>query len=364
MINPHKIMEKTQGSTARMIDKAPKFVQNSIARTLGYHHDFDGLNPFLKCMLATQKLLKRTDFIEAYYPQSRILFEQQMQSICNRPTALKKVEDIQIPLKRQILNARLYHPQPNTELPLIVFFHGGGFVVGSIETHDEACRLLAKHAHVQVLSVDYPLAPEHSPQHIVACCIEALKWVHSNRKLLGIENNRIAVAGDSAGGNLSTVIAQKTRNTAHAPTAQLLVYPMVDFKNRHASHAKFSKGLILTDSDIYHVTNMYALQHQIELDDPLISPTFGKLDKKIAPTFILTSSFDILHDEGQLYAEKLKNAGVKVEYHEIADQTHGFINFTPIHEAAKLHWINIAKKFRIFWDNTHWANAIRPNSTK
>lgn len=327
-INLQKIMDKTQGTSARTLDKAPSIIQNQIAKVLGYKYDFKTLNPFLKCMLALQILQNRADFIEADYQRSRALFEQQMLSIRTKPTAIKKVEDIKLPLKKQTIYARLYHPNPGKKLPLIIFYHGGGFVVGSINTHDEACRLLAKSANVQVLSVDYPLAPEHSPTEIVGCCVEILEWVYQNRKQLGIEKDRIAVAGDSAGGNLSAVISQKTRHTIYAPSAQFLIYPAVDFKHRYASYYKFHEGLVLTDNDIDQVTKMYVSDHQVALDDPLVSPLYAELDAKIAPAFVMTSGFDLLHDEGQIYAAKLKQAGVKTQYHEVTDQTHGFINLT------------------------------------
>lgn len=344
-----KIMYKTQGPSARLIDKLPAAVQNQIARRLGYQYDFDGLNPFYKCLLAAQHLQKKHSFIEADYQKSRRVFKAQMQSLCTHPTAIKSVKELKLSLPQGVINARHYHPQPKKSLPLIVFYHGGGWIVGDLNTHDEACRLLAKHANAQVLSIEYPLAPEHSPAQIVGACVESLEWIHQNSKDFNIQNNRIAVAGDSAGGNLSAVVSQKTQYTVYAPSAQLLIYPGIDFKQRYPSYEKFKAGVVLTEQDIDIVTKLYPNKYQMMLNDPLISPMYGDL-KQVAPAFVLTAGFDLLHDEGQIYADKLKAAGVATYYTEAKDQTHGFINFTTIHNAAKQHWIKAAQDFRKFWD--------------
>lgn len=232
---------------------------------------------------------------------------------------------------------------------MIVFYHGGGFVVGGLDTHDEACRLIAKYAKVQVLSIDYPLAPEASPQLLIKSCEDALAWVYQNRRQLKIYKNRIAVAGDSAGGNISTVVAQHAAGKSYAPQAQLLIYPVVDFKSRHPSFYAYGQGLVLTSKDVDYVTDYYATQHNIALDDPLISPTYGNL-KKLAPAYVITAGHDLLHDEGEIYSHKLRQSGVKVQYVNYPDQTHGFINLTPVFNKAKRNTIEIAKNFRKFWD--------------
>ncbi|GAA5004115.1 alpha/beta hydrolase [Acinetobacter puyangensis] len=344
-----QFLEKSQGSSARTLDKAPKVIQQRLAQILGYQHDFKALHPFLKCLLAIQQRQGKINLVTEDYAKSRVLFQRQMRSLVAKPTPIKWVEDLDLPLKRQTLHARRYHPNPGKKLPLIIFYHGGGFVVGDLNTHDEACRLLAKSANVQVLSIDYPLAPEHSPEYIVGCCVEALEWIYQHDKQLDIAGKRIAVAGDSAGGNLSAVVCQKTQHAIYAPTAQLLIYPTVDFKNRYASYYKFREGVILNDNDIDTVTELYVTRHNVALDDALVSPLYGDLSK-VAPAYVITSSFDLLHDEGEIYAQKLKQAGIQVQYNEITDMTHGFINFTPIHKAAKQHWINTARDFRKFWD--------------
>lgn len=344
-----QMLEKGQGTAARALDKLPGFVQDNIAKALGYPYIYPELDPLVKCMMAAQLKQGRVGFIGADYKKSRKQFDLQMQSIKHKPTSIKQVEDLRLPLQSGTVFARHYHPAPNKKLPMIVFYHGGGFVVGSLDTHDEACRLLALHAKAQVLSIDYPLAPEASPQQLIQSCEDALAWVFQNSRQLKILKGRIAVAGDSAGGNIATVVAQRTVQKAYRPHAQLLIYPTVDFKSRHPSFFAYKDGLVLTSSDIDHVTAFYAEQHEVALDDPLISPTYGKL-KGLAPAYIITAGHDVLHDEGEIYSHKLRQHGVSLHYQEYLDQTHGFINLTPVSQRAKKHSIEIYKNFRKFWD--------------
>lgn len=345
-----QILHKTQGTAARTLDKLPSSVQEKIAKKLGYHYDFDGLNSFYKCLLASQHLQNKHGFIEDDYQKSRRVFQLQMQSLIKKPTSIKSVKDIVLDLPNYKLSARHYHPHPNKALPLIIFYHGGGWIVGDLNTHDEACRLLAKYANAQILSIDYPLAPEHGPTQIIGACVEALEWTYNNAQKLNILNKKIAVAGDSAGGNISAVVSQKTQFTVYAPSAQFLIYPAIDFKEKYPSFYKFKEGLILCQQDIDTVYKLYPDKYNVASDDPTISPIYGDL-KKVAPAYVLTSGFDILHDEGKLYADKLKEAGVKTKYFEASDQPHGFINFTMIHKVAKEHLIAHAKGFKAFWES-------------
>ena len=345
----HDLVEKGQGSAGRALDRLPTFAQESLTKLLGYPYQFPQLDSFTKCLMAAQLKQGKVGFIGADVERSRKQFESQMQSIINKSTHIQFVEDIRLPLQSGSVYARHYHPAPNKKLPMIVFYHGGGFVVGSVDTHDEVCRLIAAHAKVQVLSIEYPLAPEVSPRDLIQSCEDALAWVYQNRRQFKILKNRIAVAGDSAGGNISAVVAQRTVNTVFAPQAQFLIYPAVDFKSRHPSFFAYKGGLVLTGSDIDYVTDYYATRFNMALDDPIISPTNGQL-KKLAPAFVVTAGHDLLHDEGKIYAYKLRQNGVKVHYQDYEDQTHGFINLTPVSRKAKKYVIEMSKEFRKFWD--------------
>ena len=248
-------MEQGQGSAARVIDRLPTVAQEGLVKALGYpHHQFEQLDPFIKCLMAAQYKQGKSGFIFEDYHRSRKLFDHQIQILTAKPSAVKQVEDLRLPLQSGTVFARHYHPAPNKKLPMLVFYHGGGFVVGSLDSHDEVCRLLAIHAKVQVFSIDYPLAPEVGPNLLIQSCEDALAWVYQNRRQFKILKNRIAVAGDSAGGNISAVVAQRTAAKAYAPSAQLLIYPVVDFKSRHPSFFAYKDGLTLTGQDVDRVT--------------------------------------------------------------------------------------------------------------
>ena len=343
------ILEKSQGQAARFLDKLPSVAQEALAKALGYPYVYPDLDSFVKCLMAVQLKQGKAGLIGEDIKRSRELFEQNMQAIAAKPTEVKLVDDLRLPLQNGTIFARHYHPAPNKKLPMIVFYHGGGFLVGSLDTHDEYCRLLANHANAQVLSIGYPLAPEASPLQIVKICEDALAWVHQHSKQFKILKNRIALAGDSAGGNLAAVVAQRSVNKTYAPNAQLLIYPAMDFKSRHPSYYAYKDGLVLTENDIERVTQHYAKTHNVALDDPIISPTYGQT-KKLAPAYVITARHDVLHDEGSIYAHKLQKNGVKVYYQEYVDQAHGFINMTPISARAKKHVIEMSKHFRKFWD--------------
>lgn len=347
--NIHELVEKEQGTAGRAVDRLPTFAQESLSKLLGYPYQFPQLDSFTKCLMAAQLKQGKVGFIGANVERSRKQFESQMQSIINKPTHVQFVEDIRLPLQSGSVYARHYHPAPNKKLPMLVFYHGGGFVVGSVDTHDEVCRLIAAHAKVQVLSIEYPLAPEVGPRELIQSCEDALAWVYQNRRQFKILKSRIAVGGDSAGGNISAVVAQRTVNSVYAPQAQFLIYPAVDFKSRHPSFFAYKDGLVLTGSDIDYVTDYYVTRFNVALDDPIISPTNGPL-KKLAPAFVVTAGHDVLHDEGKIYAYKLRQNGVKVHYHDYEDQTHGFINLTPVSRKAKKYVIEMSKEFRKFWD--------------
>lgn len=351
-VNPpvlKSVMEKGQGTAARMLDRLPGIAQEALVKALDYPHVYPDLDPLVKCLMAIQIKQGHSSFISEDLAHSRTLFDARMKAIRARPTAVKFVEELRLPLQSGSIFARHYHPAPQKKLPMVIFYHGGAFIVGGLDSHDEFCRLLAVHAKVQVLSVAYPLTPEFSPLQMVQVCEDALAWAHQHSKQLKVYKNRIAVAGDSAGGNLATVVAQRSAGKSYAARAQLLLYPALDFKSRHPSFYAYKDGLVLSEQDIDLVTFMYAQTHQIELDDPLISPTYGEL-QNLPPSYVITARHDVLHDEGSIYAHKLRQNGVAVHYDEYTDQAHGFINLTPISRRAKKYVIEISKNFRKFWD--------------
>lgn len=348
-INVQDQFQRQQGRLARLLDRIPGRVQQRMVRTLQTNPHLSGMHPFLQIMLATRQRRQVPTLIGRDYVQSRRHLIAESHSVGGRPTTLAAVNDVLIDLPDQDLAARHYHPQPRKQLPMVVFFHGGGFVVGNVTSHDEFCRLLAKHANVQVISVNYPLAPEHSARMITRTCCDVVRWVHQHQRRFAIQRGRIAVAGDSAGGNLSTVVSQQLQGTPAAPSAQLLIYPAVDFKKRYPSFDLFKSGTLLSHEDITNVLAFYAEPHEGGLDDPIISPLYGDVSQ-LAPAYVVTAEYDVLRDEGAEYVKKLQAAGRVVQHQHIDDMIHAFINLTAIHRAAKDHVIDIAQRFRTFWD--------------
>jgi acetyl esterase len=233
------------------------------------------------------------------------------------------------------LRARHYRPPHSSASetpPLLVFFHGGGFVIDDVDTHDEPCRMLCRRAQVQVLSVDYRLAPEHPFPAGVRDALAAFRWAVAHAPELGADADRVAVGGDSAGGNLSVVTAQlAARDGGPAPALQLLIYPAVDLTEaRTASGRLFGDGFYLTENDRQWHTRHYFSGPEVDASDRRASPALTEDLSGLAPAIVITAGFDPLRDEAEAYAEALRKAGTRVVQDRAPELIHGFINMTTI----------------------------------
>jgi acetyl esterase len=250
-------------------------------------------------------------------------------------TEVDSVHELEIEGAAGPLRARHYQP-PNvsgSQKPsLLVFFHGGGFVIGDLDTHDEACRMLCRYAGVQVLSVDYRLAPEHPFPAAVDDALAAFRWAAAHASELGADAERVAVGGDSAGGNLSAVTAQlAARDGGPAPALQLLIYPAVDLTTaRAASGRLFAEGFYLTENDRQWAARHYFSGSERDATDPRASPALADDLSGLAPAVVITGGFDPLRDEGEAYAEALRKAGTRVVLDRAPELIHGFINMTMV----------------------------------
>ena len=221
-----------------------------------------------------------------------------------------------------------------TSLPALVFFHGGGWVVGDLESYDPMCRHLANSAGCAVVAVDYRLAPEHKFPAAVDDCVAATEWVAANGAALGVDAARLAVGGDSAGGNLAAVVSLIARDRG-APSlrAQLLLYPAVDFAMSHASHQRFAEGHLLTLATMRWFAEAY-LRGPQDAGDWRASPLRADDFSGLPPAYVLTAGYDPLYDEGTAYARRLEENGIAVEHRHIPDQIHGFLLMGKIVRAA------------------------------
>jgi len=238
-----------------------------------------------------------------------------------------RVEELELPGPEGPLAARLYAPEPAVvPPPLLVYFHGGGHVLGDLETHDQPCRFLARELPALVLSVEYRLAPEHRFPAAVEDAAAAFRWAHDAAERLGADPERVAVAGDSAGGNLAAVVCQlAVAEGGPVPDFQALIYPVIDFSSRRRSYELFGKGFFLTDEEMGWFTDHY-LPSAAERDDPRASPILAEDLSPLPPAHVVTAGFDPLRDEGEAYVERLREAGVRVTHRREADLVHGFIN--------------------------------------
>lgn len=210
-------------------------------------------------------------------------------------------------------------------LPGIVFFHGGGFVIGNIDTHDALCRTLANESGCRIVSVEYRLAPEHPFPAAVEDALAATRWVEANAPSLGIDPNHLGVAGDSAGGNLSAVVAQHVRKGGPKLAFQLLIYPTTQILADTDSMRDYAKGYFLERETIDWFMKHY-LPEGVDHSDPRLSPLASEDVSGLAPAYIITAGFDPLRDEGKAYADRLRDAGVAVQHVDYPSMIHGFFN--------------------------------------
>lgn len=250
-----------------------------------------------------------------------------MKMLGGEPAALGRVEDLSIPGPGGDLPVRVYAMEHGGLRPALVYFHGGGFVFGNLDTHDAVCRAIAKHSGAVVISVDYRLAPEHKFPAAVEDSHAATVWVAANAERLGIDASRIAVGGDSAGGNLATVVAMRCRDAGGpALAAQVLLYPVTDTSSfETASHREFAEGYFLTRGAMDWFTGHYVASSD-QRRHPEASPLLASNLSSLPPALVITAEFDPLRDEGEAYAERLRQAGVPVTISRYPGMIHGFIS--------------------------------------
>lgn len=253
-----------------------------------------------------------------------------------KPRAMARVADATIDGPAGPIPIRIYEPRglPAPSAALI-FFHGGGFALGSLDSHDAPCRVLADDARVRVIAVDYRLAPEAKFPAAVDDALAAFRAIAEGAERFGIDPSRIAVGGDSAGGNLAAVVALETRKGARKPCFQLLIYPATDLTMGMPSHRTMGKGFFLEHETMLWFRDQY-LPDGHDRRDPRASPLFWPDVAGAPPAFVMTAAFDPLRDEGDAYAKKLAEAGVRVTARCHPSLFHGFFSTAGGIDAARL----------------------------
>jgi acetyl esterase len=255
------------------------------------------------------------------------------------PPAIARTEELTIAMRSGPRPARLYYPlgvaETSSKPPALVYYHGGGFTIGSIETHDTLCRRLCAEARTAVVSVDYRLAPENPFPAAVEDCWDAYLWVRDQAHNLGLSSDRVAVGGDSAGGNLAAVVTSLARDKAKPmPCVQLLIYPgvgTVDHPGRRKPELQTSYGL--DDKTTRWFSANYVPEDENE--NPLVAPLHLPSHAGLSPAIVVTAQFDLLCGEGVEYAQRLEAAGVPVKHLHQRDLPHGFATMSVLPRACE-----------------------------
>ena len=291
--------------------------------------------------------------------QARALYEAR--AAMNMPSvAVAEVFDMQTDGPGGTLPLRVYRAYGSKEsekLPALVYFHGGGWVLGNLDTHDPICRELANMAHCAVIAVAYRLSPEHKFPQPVEDAIAATRWVAANAEALRIDAERIAVGGDSAGGTMAAVICLEFRDTGGPKIAmQVLIYPPADLLADTASHRDFAKGYGLTRDSVLWLRGHY-IRDEADPLDWRCSPLRAADHCNLPPAYILTAGFDTLRDEGRLYAEALHRAGVITTYECFEGMVHGFINLGRVLAGAHHALYRVAQALKAVFEPTQPRRA-------
>lgn len=355
----------------RLISKLPDSALNALLTLIDPRPRFDSADPLMQLIMALSNIDPSRSMVTEDVLASRRRFHDSIIALQGSKPKVSSVKDLSFPNRDgQAIPLRLYQPlapdskpapwSPNdkqtpTTSPLIVFFHGGGFALGDIDTHEEVCHYLCHYTGFPVLSVDYRLAPEHPAPAASHDCMDAVVWASQNAEKLGVNSAQIIVAGDSAGGNLSAVVCQQLSQSTQwrdcCPVMQWLLYPVTDNKSSYASYQKYDRGTLLSLKDKALFERFYVDTSNIDNSNPLISPMQGKLTA-LPPAYVAVCELDILSDEGEAYAQALQANGNLVEFKKIRGMPHGFINMVSIHQGAMQATIEMIEQMRAFYQQT------------
>jgi acetyl esterase len=311
------------------------------------------LDPLVKAFLDRAAQIPRPKVWDLAPALARQSFAGMMQLTGPKDVAVGKVDNFTIPGPEGDLRARAYAPVAAVgPLPTLIYFHGGGFIAGGLESHDGLCRLFTAEGGFKVIAVDYRLAPEHRHPAAVDDAWAATQWIEQNAADLGVDAGRIAVGGDSAGGMLAAIVTQLAREKGGLKIAyQLLLFPNTQMGRETASLKEFAVGYFLERRAIEYFNSLY-LPADADLNSAKLSPLRAKDFAGLPPAYVMLAGYDPLHDEGLAYAEKLKGAGVKVTVADYAEMVHGFIYLQTVLTQAREAVAKAAKAVKQALDET------------
>jgi acetyl esterase len=334
------IVNAAAGVTLRGLPLIPDGVKRLILGFRSNTVDGNTLDTTLQLMLAAQHAVGIESGLVSHDEVAKS--RQQLRNLAasfKQHIPVARVTNLAIPGQAGPIPARHYSPQGNAArsdvaaeaAPMLVFYHGGGQVVGDLDVHDDLCRKICRDGAMHVLSVDYRLAPEHKAPAGADDAFAAFLWARDHAVDLGADADRVAVGGDSAGGNLAALVAQRARDEGPGlPALQLLIYPITNYRDETRSQTLFAEGYFLTKHDLNWFRDQYLNGAQLDASDPRVSPLLADDLSGLPPALVLTDGFDPLRDEGQQYVDAMRAAGVSVDHRQFGSLVHGFVNFFPL----------------------------------
>jgi acetyl esterase len=340
---------RLRGAAARWLGRWPVALQRVLSAGPPSVVDGQTLDPTLQLFLRLRPARGDHPLTDGTPAQARLRHRNEVLAIRGRSTPVRDVRELTVQGAAGPLRARWYLPPGSAAArTLTVYFHGGGFALGDLDTVDEPCRLLCRYGRQHVLSVEYRLAPEHPFPAPADDAVAAFRWAQAHASEFGVEPARVAVAGDSAGGNLAAVVARSTA-ADRPPLAQLLVYPVLDRTCVHRSAVLFD-GYFLTRADGDGFAHWYYERAGYAPSDPRISPLITDVLPGEPPALIAAAGFDILRDESVGYARRLAAAGVPVHLHLEPSLVHGFAQVTGASRACRVATVEVVAKWSAFVD--------------
>ena len=330
------LRQRFEFRAARLLFSLPAALQVRLSGRPPVVIDGCALHPQMQLLLALRDRWRGAATAELTPEIARANFRDDTATIAGCPIAVGDVADVTIDTGHGSIETRHYAPAGSGARPLLVYYHGGGFVLGDLDGHDNLCRRICRDAGIHVLSVDYRLAPEHRFPAAVDDALAAFRFACAHAAALGAQPEKIAVGGDSAGGNLAAVVAQKALAAGGPkPCAQMLLYPALDRTVARPSLELFREGFLIGRADIdwYH---LHYTGSAVPQPDPAQHPLLTKDLAGLPPALIATAGFDPLRDEGEAYADALGEAGVPVVLKRFGGLLHGFCSMATISPACDL----------------------------
>lgn len=305
------------------------------------------LDPQADALLKQMEADGVPDISEMSVPQARAFLDQAFGNMVPNPEPMAEIRDFTVPGPAGRLPVRLYKPEGSeANPPLVVYYHGGGWVIGNVHAYDATCRALASASGCAVASVEYRLAPESAFPAAPEDCYAATHWLAQNASALGVDGDRVAVAGDSAGGNLAAVVSLMARDRGGPKISyQVLIYPAVDVEGDYPSRTENAEGYFLTTRAMRWFYEHY-IQDESHAKDALASPLLADDHSGLPPAIIITAGYDPLRDEGEAYAKKLGEAGVEVKVSRHDGMIHGFASMIGALDDARESMAEMGQELR------------------